>query len=79
MGYARPRPQHLSAKLLQIRRTLKLSQPQLAKRLGILNYTDISKYELNRNEPSLMTLLAYSRLSGVRIEVIIDDDLNLEF
>ena len=77
MGHARPRPQQLAAKLLRIRLNLKLSQSQIAKRLGISNYTDISKYELNKNEPSLVTLLAYSRLAGVRVEAIIDDDQDL--
>jgi len=43
-----------------------------------LNCTDISKYEHNINEPSLMTLLSYSRLAGVRVEDLIDDELNLE-
>jgi len=35
MGYARPRPKHLAAKLLQIRHGLGLSQPKLAKVLGV--------------------------------------------
>ncbi|HKU73365.1 MAG TPA: helix-turn-helix transcriptional regulator [Pyrinomonadaceae bacterium] len=79
MGYARPRPQRLAAKLFLIRRKLGLSQPQLAKRLGVRTYNDISKYEHDKNEPSLMTLLSYARVAGVRVEDIIDDDLNLEF
>lgn len=77
MGHARPRPKHLAAKLLKIRLDLKLSQPQLAKRLGVPAYTDISKYELNKNEPPLMVLLAYSRLSGVPVESLIDDKVKL--
>ena len=78
MGHARPRPQRLAQKLLQIRTALGMSQTQIAKRIGITDYTVISKFELDKNEPSLMTLLAYSRLAGVRVEMIIDDDLNLE-
>ncbi len=50
MGHARPRPKHLAAKLLGIRQRLDLSQPQLAKRIGVQQYTDISKYERNINE-----------------------------
>lgn len=79
MGHARPRPQRLAEKLLQIRTTRGLSQSQIAKQIGIVDYTVVSKFEHNVNEPSLMTLLAYSRFAGVCVEAIIDDDLNLEF
>jgi hypothetical protein len=52
---------------------------QLAKRLDAgIPYNDISKYELNKNEPPLMVLLAYSRVAGVRLEEIVDDDLALD-
>lgn len=79
MGHARPRPKHLAEKLRQIRHSLGLSQPKLAQVLGIREYTDISKYEHDRNEPPLHVLLAYSRVSGIPLERIIDDNLNLEF
>jgi transcriptional regulator with XRE-family HTH domain len=80
MGHARPRPQRLASKLLQIRRWLGISQPQLVKRLGVQNqihYPNISKYELDKNEPPLGILLAYSRVAGIPVERIIDDDLDL--
>jgi transcriptional regulator with XRE-family HTH domain len=77
MGHARPRPKRLAAKLFLIRRRLGLSQPKLAKVLGIREYTDISKYEHDKNEPPLVVLLAYSRVAGVRLEEIVDDDLAL--
>jgi transcriptional regulator with XRE-family HTH domain len=77
MGYARPRPKHLAAKLLQIRRSLGLSQPKLAKLLGVRAYTDISKYESNKNEPPLFVLLAYSRAADIPMERIVDDELTL--
>jgi len=77
MGHARPRPKHLAAKLLRIRLDLKLSQSQIAKRLGVTNYTDISKYERNANVPSLMVLLAYSRLAEISVESLIDDQINI--
>ncbi len=75
MGYARPRPKHLAAKLLRIRLDPKLSQPQLAKRLGVERYTDVSRYELNKNEPPLIVLLAYAKLSGIPVESLIDDQI----
>ena len=77
MGHARPRPKLLSAKLLQIRQRLGLSQPKLAKLLGIREYTDISKYELDKNEPPLIILLAYSRVADIPLERIVDDSLEL--
>jgi transcriptional regulator with XRE-family HTH domain len=77
MGYKRPRPKRLATKLFLIRRKLGLSQPKLAKLLGIKEYTDISKYEHDKNEPPLMVLLAYSHVAGVRLEEIVDDDLAL--
>lgn len=78
MGYPRPRPQHLAAKLLKIRLDLKLSQPQLAKRLGVERYNDVSKWERNVNEPALTTLLAYARLAGISVESLIDDQINFQ-
>jgi len=80
MGHARPRPQLLASKLLQIRQWLGISQSQLVKRLGVQNqihYPNISKYELDKNEPPLGILLAYSRVAGIPVERIIDDDLDL--
>jgi transcriptional regulator with XRE-family HTH domain len=78
MGYPRPRPKYLAAKLLRIRKALGLSQPKLAERLNAgIPYNDISKYELDKNEPPLMVLLAYSNVSGIPLPNIIDDDLDL--
>lgn len=78
MGHARPRPKRLATKLLEVREDLGLSQSQLVKRLGIQeHYTNISKYEHDRNEPSLFVLLAYSRLTEIPVEYFIDDRLDL--
>jgi transcriptional regulator with XRE-family HTH domain len=76
----RPKPKLLAEKLLQIRNALGLSQAEMHRRLGVENdidYTTISKYELGRNEPSLMTLLAYARVAGVHMETLVDDELDL--
>ena len=79
MGHARPRPKRLAEKLLQIRLDLNLSQSELAKRLDPdLQYPNVSKYELDKNEPPLMVLLAYSRVSGIPVENLIDDERDLE-
>ena len=80
MGSPRPRPKRLAAKPLQIRRDLGISQIQMVKRLGVddqIPYNNISKYELDKNEPPLMVLLAYSKLAAVPVETRIDDNLTL--
>jgi len=80
MGHSRPRPKHLAKKLLQIRRSLGVSQGELVRQLGVqalIEHTTISKYELNKNEPPLAILLAYARLAGIPVEQIIDDELQL--
>ena len=80
MGYARPRPKRLAEKLLQIRNALGLSQTEMWRRLGVedeISYKRISKYELDHNEPPLSVLLQYSRVAGVHMEALVDDELDL--
>ena len=80
MGHSRPRPKYLAKKLLQIRHTLRVSQGELVRQLGVqalIDHTTISKYELDKNEPPLTILLAYARLVGIPVEQIIDDELEL--
>jgi transcriptional regulator with XRE-family HTH domain len=65
---------------MQIRRSLGVSQGELVRQLGVqalIEHTTISKYELNKNEPPLIILLAYARLAGIPVEQIIDDELEL--
>lgn len=80
MGSPRPRPRRLAEKLLQIRQTLGLSQSEMIKQMGVadmIHYPNISKYELDKNEPPLMILLAYAKLAQVHLEVIVDDEIDL--
>jgi transcriptional regulator with XRE-family HTH domain len=80
MGNARPKPERLAEKLLQIRNALGLSQPQIHNRLGVedlIEYNEVSKYELGKREPPLKILLQYARLAGVYMEDIADDELDL--
>lgn len=77
---ARRKPERLAEKLGQIRTTLGLSQSEMLRRLEAedqIDYTTISKYELGRNEPSLLILLEYARAAGVSTDVLIDDRLDL--
>lgn len=80
MGSVRPRPKRLAEKLLQIRTSLGLSQLEMLRRLGVedqIDYTTISKYELDKNEPPLSILLSYARVAGVHMEDIVDDEMDL--
>jgi transcriptional regulator with XRE-family HTH domain len=80
MGTARPKPQRLAEKLRQIRLALGLSQTEMLRRLGLeesMKYARISEYEQGVREPSLLTLLAYSHVAGIHLEVLADDELDL--
>jgi transcriptional regulator with XRE-family HTH domain len=77
----RARPKRLGAKLRQIRTSLGLTQPEMIKALGVkgarLHPSNISEFESNRREPSLLVLLAYSNLSGHTINDLVDDKVKL--
>jgi transcriptional regulator with XRE-family HTH domain len=81
MGQAsRPRPSRLARKLTNIRAKLGLSQNELISRMGVaeeITQARISAYERGVREPPLTVLLKYARLSGVYVEVLIDDELEL--
>jgi transcriptional regulator with XRE-family HTH domain len=77
---SRRKPERLAGKLVQIRTALGLSQSEMLRRLEVedqIDYTAISKYEVGRNEPSLIILLQYARVAGVSTDVLIDDRLEL--
>jgi transcriptional regulator with XRE-family HTH domain len=78
--YPRRKQKRLGEKLLQIRETLKLSQNEMLWNLGLgENYsrTIVSNYEQDHREPPLFVLLEYARLSGVCLDAIVDDDVDL--
>lgn len=82
MGHSRPRPKHLAAKLLLIRLNLGVSQGELVRQLGVqalIDHTTISKYELDKNEPPLIILLAYAKVAGISTDTLIDDSVELSF
>jgi transcriptional regulator with XRE-family HTH domain len=80
MSNPRPKPERLAEKLRQIRLALGLSQTEMLKLLRLdegMKYARISEYEQGIREPSLLTLLEYSRAAGVHMEVLADDELDL--
>jgi transcriptional regulator with XRE-family HTH domain len=81
MGHARRRPKRLAEKLVQIRKSLGVSQREMAQRLSMdVSANSISKYERDKNKPTLNVLLAYAHLGKVSMAQIVDDeeDLTLE-
>jgi len=77
MGHAR-RPKRLAEQLLRIREARGLSQQEMAERLGNeVTNKNISKYERARSVPPIEVVLAYARLANVKMEQIVDDDLDL--
>lgn len=77
----RARPKRLGGKLRQIRTDLGLTQPEMIQKLGVtganLHPSNISEFESNKREPSLLVLLRYARIAGVSTDVLIDDKLKL--
>jgi transcriptional regulator with XRE-family HTH domain len=70
----------LADKLLQIRETLRLSQSQMLQRIGKSesgHRNFISDYELGKRVPSLLEVLGYARAANVKMDVLVDDDLDL--
>lgn len=77
----RPRPKRLAAKLRQLRSLLNLTQEQLAEALKDIESPPqpghISEFENGRREPSLLFLLAITRLAGITMELLVDDEADL--
>lgn len=77
----RAQPKYLAAKLLQIRKSLELTQEQMVEQIGRtktpVHVGHISGFETGKREPSLPVLLRYARIAGVYVDVLIDDDLDL--
>jgi transcriptional regulator with XRE-family HTH domain len=77
---ARPKPERLAEKLLQIRLALELSQDGMLARLelGESHFRSaVSGYELGTREPPLPVILKYARLAGICTDVLLDDELDL--
>ena len=79
----RLQPERLGVKLKQIREMLGYSQVQMAERLqkevpeASIYPGHISQYENGSREPFLVVLLAYARLAGMSMDVLVDDEMEL--
>jgi len=74
--YKRKSPKKLAGKLRDVRARLGLTQQQVADALGT-DASSISRFERGIRDPSLLELLAYSRLTGVGMEEFVDDKMQL--
>lgn len=76
----RLQPQRTGDKLLAIRQHLGLSQTGMKKRLNFKgHYVRISDYETGRRFPPVLTLLLYVRVTGIHLEDLVDDEVELNF
>ena len=78
MGRSRRQsPSRLPSKLREVRLKLRLTQQQMAERLGQvkagLQPGHISEYETGRRQPSLLLLFIYAREAGVPMDFLVDD------
>lgn len=76
----RVKPERLAEKLRAVRDALGLSQGAIVRELsaeGMIDAKHVSKFEVGEREPNLIVLLAYARLAGVVLDVLVDDDLDL--
>lgn len=85
MGAPRSQTEGLADKLRLIRDGLGVTQAQMVERLKNQKLPsrlkiypgNISRFEQGLREPTPLILLAYARVAGVPVEVLIDADLKL--
>jgi transcriptional regulator with XRE-family HTH domain len=79
----RTQPKKLKYKLKAIRTHLDLTQEEMVlqlKKFAPREFIDsgyVSRFETGKREPTLPILLAYSKLTGVSINALVDDDIDL--
>jgi transcriptional regulator with XRE-family HTH domain len=77
------RPKNLGSKLEQIRKRIGVTQAKMAellRRFGAEETTHsgyVADFETSQRVPSVFTLLAYSRMTGISINYFVDDCLDL--
>ena len=80
---SRTQPERLKDKLKAIRSSLRITQQEMVNLLRsyapheFIDSGYISQFENGKREPSLPVLLAYSKLTRLSINVLVDDELDL--
>src|SRR4051812_23619164 len=80
--HPRPQPNRLAGKLRQLRTQLGYTLEEMAQALARVKKSPpakshIHRFEAGTREPSLLVLLEYSRVAGVPLEILVDDELDL--
>lgn len=77
-------PKRLAEKLKHVRVSMGLTQQAMFEALekemngnAKLHFGYITRFESGSRVPSLLVLLAYARVTGITVEVLIDDNLNI--
>lgn len=75
-------PKILPKKLKQIRLKAGLSQTAIVRALNYeqspLYPSEISQFERGERQPPLLLVLAYARVAGISLDVLVDDELSLD-
>lgn len=80
--HPRPQPERMADKLRQIRTRLGYTLEEMAQALAQVKKSPpdksyIHRFEAGAREPSLLVLLEYSRIAGVPLETLVDDEIDL--
>lgn len=80
--HPRPQPDRLASKLRQLRSRLGYTLEEMAQALSQVKKSPpakshIHRFEAGAREPSLLVLLEYSRIAGVPLEALVNDELEL--
>jgi transcriptional regulator with XRE-family HTH domain len=73
-------PKRLPEKLIQVRKSLGLTQQEMLQLLDLpheILQTSISQYERGKIEPPLFVLLRYAEVANMWLEVLLRDNLDL--
>jgi transcriptional regulator with XRE-family HTH domain len=72
-------PKRIPEKLRAIRERLKLTQEEIARRVGARNAAEIAAYENDEDDLLVSVLVGYAKIANVPFANIIDDDRDLWF